>query len=208
MDKNIESFYEELEETLNLIKNQLLLTFEIQSKKTKENYNCLFQNNLLDDEKLETNNKIRKIIKNGTLNIDIVGLKESSTYLSKKNSLIEFDISNNILSRIRELCDNFADETKLNFVVSISNTLSSSRKLLAIDKTVFGIIENVTDKDTYKQLDYDIDQSVKCQTYLNGGYLVEMNLTSKDSYQKVYDMIKLMEEKGIGVASFRKKARE
>lgn len=204
VDKNIESYYQELEETLNLIKNQLISTFEIQSKKTKENYNILFQNNLLDDEKLEINNKIRKVIKNGTLNIDIIGLKESAYCLSKKNNLDEKALRKTILSKIRKLSDDFADETKLNFVISISNTRDAAKQLLSIDKTVFGTIKNITDKDFYQDFDCEIDRNLNFNNYLNGGNIFKIDIKEKESFQKTYETIKNFQEQKIHIVSFRR----
>ncbi|NCC70605.1 hypothetical protein EOM09_03410 [bacterium] len=206
-EASLKSFYEELDEVMNLVKNQLLLTFEIQSKKTKENYNSLFNNNLIDIEKFETNNKVRKIIKNGTLNIDVIGLKECSYLLSKKEKDEESEISKNILSRLNKLCEDFSNEHKLNFVLSITNDKKVSRKLLAIDKTVYGVVENVTDKDNYEMPDLSENNIKVCQNYLNGGCLLDFKITPKDSFQKLYDYIKSSNDKGIRLLRLGRKNR-
>jgi len=62
-NKSLESFYDELGSMCELVKNELLLSFETIGSKNKEYYRALFNGNVDDDEKLEEGQKIRKVIK-------------------------------------------------------------------------------------------------------------------------------------------------
>ena len=87
--KNKTDFLKELDNILDLTKNELISTFEYLSTKSKENYKVLFHDNLIDDEKLLDSQKIRKIIKHGVLNIGLVGLNESSYLMNNQITQIQ-----------------------------------------------------------------------------------------------------------------------
>lgn len=91
--KNIKEFYIELNNMMELVKNELLQTFEYKSNKYKENFKYIFKDNiLLDSEKLENGGRIRKVIKNGTLNICYAGLNEAIYVLLNKDSFYQLMI--------------------------------------------------------------------------------------------------------------------
>ena len=50
----------------------------------KDNYQHIFNGNIFDDEKLDYGQRIRKVIKNGTLNINLIGLKECAYIIDNK----------------------------------------------------------------------------------------------------------------------------
>ena len=56
-------FYENFDELLELTKNGLINIFEIIGDKTKKNYRVIFNDNIIDDDKLDVDQKIRKVIK-------------------------------------------------------------------------------------------------------------------------------------------------
>lgn len=82
-DKTKSEFYLELDEMLELTKNILIMIFETIGNKSKENYQVIFNNNILDDDKLESGQKIRKVIKKGVLNIELASLSECAMCLEK-----------------------------------------------------------------------------------------------------------------------------
>ena len=198
-NKNKELFYKELEETLDLVKNELILDFEYKGDKFKENFAYLFNNNILDDEKLEGNQKIRKVIKNGTLNIGLVGIKESLFYLYQNYDEGELL---NLLNFIREKCDSFIFETKLNFVISEVRDEFVLSELIKIDKSIYGLIKNVTNKELYESINTikkDLKVEGKIHNLLNGGY---ETLINKQANKKVLDYILELNDFDIGFVKF------
>ena len=197
------SFYKELDEIIEMTKNQLLFVFETIGDKTKENYSIIFNSNILDDEKLEENQKIRKVIKNGTLNINLVGLLECSYIIDKDNHT---KVISKILNYIKNKVDNISKETKLNFTVSSIND-NSCKELIILDKTIYGLIDKVTKKDTYQSISSinDLDelkQITEYQKYLNGGILVSYkvsNITIKNLRTLIDECIK----SNIGILELR-----
>lgn len=197
------NFYKELDEVIEMTKNQLLFVFETIGDKTKENYSIIFNSNILDDEKLEENQKIRKVIKNGTLNINLVGLLECSYIIDKDNYT---KIITKILNYIKNKIDNISKETKLNFTVS-SIYDNSCRELLILDKTIYGIMDKITKKDVYQSISSindlnDLKLISEYQKYLNGGILVNYktsNLTIKNLRTLIDECIK----NNIGILELR-----
>ena len=188
------NFYKELDELIEITKNQLLFVFETIGDKTKENYSILFNSNILDDEKLEENQKIRKVIKNGTLNINLVGLLECSYIIDKDNYT---KVITKIISYVKNKIDNISKETKLNFTLS-SIIDNSCKELLILDKTIYGIIDKVTKKDIYQNISLtsdidDLKYITEYQKYLNGGNLVYLkvnNLTIKHLREIIDECLK------------------
>ena len=200
-------FLEELDDLLELTKNELLLTFEMIGNKTKNNYHVLFNNNIIDDEKLEDNSKIRKVIKNGNLNIGIVGLKECvmamETNPSKQGSLVT-----EILNHLNKRCSLFSIETKLNFYITETYNMKARRELLAIDKSIYGEIKGITDKNHY---DLIANLEIYQENYQNlaalqklfvGGNMIKLNLPKKISPKKVAELIQELTAADIGFVKF------
>lgn len=135
-DKEISLFYNRLSDVLEIVKNQLVHRFELQGSKYKEDYKYLFQNNVVyENSKLENNQKIRKVIRNGALNISLVGLYECSNLLTKKNvEKLAYEILDFIKSKITE----FISEEKLNFIISESYDDNILNEFISIDKSIYG----------------------------------------------------------------------
>lgn len=196
-------FYKELDDLIDLTKNELLFVFETIGDKTKENYSILFNSNILDDEKLEENQKIRKVIKNGTLNINLVGLLECSYIIDKENSS---KVILKIISYIKNKIDNISKETKLNFTLS-SIYDNSCKDLIILDKTIYGIIDKITKKDFYQNISLisnlnDLKTITEYSKYLNGGtlaYLKVENITIKKLREIIDECIK----NNIGILELR-----
>lgn len=150
----ISSFYEELNEVLELCKNQLIQRFELQANKYKENYDYMFEDEILyDSKKLEERQKVRKIIRNGVLNISFVGLTECLSALLNKDVLQEKDLklAKEIIQFMKDKIDKFTIDNKLNFILTENCDTKVLRSLLKLDKAMYGNIE-VLKKERYSKL--------------------------------------------------------
>ncbi|MEG1597644.1 MAG: anaerobic ribonucleoside-triphosphate reductase [Bacilli bacterium] len=203
-------FYKELDEILELVKNELLFTFETMGDKNKDNYKALFNDNILDDEKLENNQKIRKVIKNGTLNIGLVGLKEAvinmSSDIDKQKELML-----KILKHINELCQQFSRDNKVNFCLRETNEEKPLQELMALDKTIYGFKEHITTKDKYEivnciNLDDDLNLKLKFigkyQKLLSGGSLFEIIIPKNITAKRLTAVLQMMWDCDIGFVKF------
>ena len=74
---DMKGFYEALDELLELVKDQLLERFEVQCNKRVYNFPFLLgQGVWIDSEKLKNTDRLRKVLKHGTLSIGFIGLAE------------------------------------------------------------------------------------------------------------------------------------
>lgn len=199
------AFYQELDELLELVRNELVVVFENIGDKTTINYQVLFNQNILDDEKLEVGQKIRKVIKNGTLNFNLIGLKECAIAINKENfENTVFEIVEHINKKIKE----FEKDSKFNFTLSLVEEKKASIKLLELDKAVYGLIDGVTKKDAYSNFSFttnSIEKSAcltgKLQTLLTGGNTLRIVLPKNASRKKIINILSNMVENDIGFAS-------
>jgi ribonucleoside-triphosphate reductase (formate) len=206
-NKDIKDFYTELDSLSELTKNELLLSFETIGNKNRANYKVLFNGNVYDDEKLEENQKIRKVIKNGTLNIGLVGLKECIESLESEETK-QYDLLINILKIMNQKCSKYSEETKLNFGLFEPSDHKSRQSLLAIDKAIYGI-NSITDKNTYELIDSlksvnnDYEKLSNIQEQFRNGEFLTINLSSNVSIRKVVETINNLIEANIGFAKIK-----
>ena len=149
--ENISDFYNELEDVLELSKNALIQRYELQASLYKENYRYILDNNMLyDAKKLEDNKRVRKVFRNGILNIKFSGLLEACEAMLKgSNNIIKvLDLGLEIVEFMQEHVQKFTNDLKLNFLLSEESSNLVNRKLLALDKTMYGNLD-ILKKECY-----------------------------------------------------------
>ena len=193
-NKSISHFYEELDQLLELAKNEMLLDFETLGNKNKENYQALFNGNILGDERLEQGQKIKNIIKSGILNLGLVGLKECVLSFEPDPNK-QYPLLIEILKYLDKKMKEFSEETKLNFSLFEPSSITSRKHFIGIDKSIYGSHKDITDKCAYdlintaKFITNNKDLS-KIQKLLSGGCLVTINISEKTNNKKIVDLIK------------------
>lgn len=134
----VKRFYAELDEALDLAKNVLLQRYDYQASKEKENYRFIFQDDCLaTTQKLDPKQKVRKILRKGTLEIGFFGLSECLAAL-KKGKKIDLDFGLKILARIGAKTKEFFEETKLEFVCGELENCDGIKEIRGVDKSMFG----------------------------------------------------------------------
>lgn len=150
---DLDGFYKELEETLDLVREQLLERFDIQLTKRRYNFPFLLgQGVWIDSEKLTNNDKIRKVLKHGTLSIGFIGLAECLKALigehhgeSEKAQKLGLEI----ITFMRKKCDEFSEKHKLNFTCLATPAEGLSGRFTSIDRAIYGKIKGITDRSYY-----------------------------------------------------------
>ena len=194
--ENTKEFYEELEDLLELSKNALLQRYEYQASLYKENYQQLFENNLIfDSKKLEDNQKVRKVLRNGTLCINISGLYECLEVMLPKNSSIEekLEYGLKILKFMNNQIEKYRNDLKLNFILSEETNKSINKNLIAIDKTLYGKLDELN-KENYGNIsDYinKLEENKKIEYIKKYQQLCQINATIEVSQnkEKIKDII-------------------
>ncbi|MDD3048642.1 MAG: anaerobic ribonucleoside triphosphate reductase [Bacilli bacterium] len=212
---DLKGFYTELEEVMDLVKDQLLERFEIQCSKKVRNFPFLLgQGVWLGSENLKPGDRIRRVLKHGTLSIGFIGLAEALKALigehqgeSKKAQ----ELGLKIIKFMRDKCDAYALEYKLNFTLLATPAEGLSGRFVNIDKTIYGIIPGVTEKEYYTNsfhipvyFPITISDKIKLEApyhaLTNAGHItyVEMDGDPTNNLEAFEKTIKLMKESGVG----------
>ena len=152
-ETDLDGFFQELGELMDLVKDQLLERFEIQCSRRIYNFPFLLGQGIwIDSEKLKPNDRLRKVLKHGTLTIGFIGLAECLKALIGKHhgeSEEAQKLGLKIIGFMREKTDKYAEEYNLNFSLIATPAEGLSGRFTNIDKAIYGKIKGVTDRDYY-----------------------------------------------------------
>lgn len=214
-EMDLEGFYKELEEKMQLVKNQLLDRFEIQCNKRL--YNSPFvlgQGVWIDSEKLKNTDRLRKVLKHGSLSIGFIGLAETLKALIGKHhgeSEKAQKLGLEIIGFMKNKVDEFAEKHNLNFTLLATPAEGLSGRFTNIDRAIFGKIKGVTDKEYYTNsfhvpVKYNISVTKKIKTeapyhaFTNAGHItyIELDGDTSNNIEAFEKIVRVMKESGIG----------
>lgn len=214
-ESDINGFFEELGEVLELVKDQLLERFEIQCNKRIYNFPFLLgQGVWMDSEKLKPTDKLRKVLKHGTLTIGFIGLAECLKALIGKHhgeSEDAQELGIKIITFMREKMDEYSEKYNLNFSIIATPAEGLSGRFTRIDRAIYGKIKGVTDRDYYTNsfhipVYYNISVAKKihleapyhAQTL--GGHItyIELEGDTAANVKAFEKVVRIMKEEGIG----------
>ena len=156
--KNEEEFWKLLDERLELCKQALLLRYEA-LKGTKSDVSPVhWQYGAI--ARLEKGQTIDHLLENGyaTISLGYIGLYELTklvkgvSHTTKEGS----EFAKKVLSRLREATDTWKKETGLGFGLYGTPSESLCYRFARIDKSKFGVIKDITDKEYYTN-SYHVD---------------------------------------------------
>jgi len=217
-EKGVAAFFNELDEKLDLVRDQLLERFEIQARRKVYNFPFLMgQGVWLDSDKLGWNDEVREVIKHGTLTIGFIGLAETLKALIGKHhgeSKEAQELGLKIISHMREKCDEYCEQYKLNFTLIATPAEGLSGRFVKIDREKFGVIEGVTDQEFYTNsfhvpVYYNISAYDKINieapyhAFTNAGHIsyVEVDGDIAKNPKAFESIIRHMHDAGIGYGS-------
>lgn len=152
-NKNVDFFFEQLDNMIDLVIDQLLARFEIQCQKLVKNYPFLMgQGVWIDSEKLNPNDSVREVLKHGTLTCGFIGLAECLKALTGKHhgeSMESQRLGLEIIGYMRKRMNQASEQYNLNFSLIATPAEGLSGRFVRIDKERFGVIPGVTDRDYY-----------------------------------------------------------
>ncbi|EEC4842441.1 anaerobic ribonucleoside triphosphate reductase [Campylobacter lari] len=215
---NLELFYSLLKEKLELVYEQLLHRYKIQSLKKVKNFPFLMGEGIwIDSDTLKENDSVEKIIAHGTLAIGYIGLCESLMALVGSHhgqSQEARELGLQIVRFMREFVDEKALKDKLNFSLIATPAEGLSGRFLKLDQKKYGILKGITDKEFYTNsfhipVDFPISIYEKIQIEApyhelnNGGHItyVELNGDVSKNLESFERIIKCMKESNIGYGS-------
>ncbi len=213
--KDINKFYEILDERLDLVRRQLLERFEIQAKKTVRNYPFLMgQGVWIDSEKLYPDDSVRDILKHGTLSIGFIGLAEClkailGVHHGESEEAQKLGLE--IITHMREYTEKLCKETGLNWSVLATPAEGLAGRFVGLDRNLFGTIPGITDKEWYTNsfhvpVEYEISFHKKLEiegsyhALTNGGHIsyVEVDGDISNNIEAMDTIVKCMAESGVG----------
>ena len=148
-----EGFYKELDEKMDLVKDELLERFEFQANQHVRNFPFLMgQGNWFGSEKLKPDDTLRDVIKHGTLSIGFIGLAETLVAMIGKHHGEDEDareLGLDIITHMREKCDEYCKKYKLNFSLLATPAEGIAGRFTKIDRKEFGKLKGVNDREFY-----------------------------------------------------------
>lgn len=212
---DMKGFYEELDSKIELVKDQLLERFEIQCNKRVYNFPFLMgQGVWMDSDKLKSNDKVKKVLKHGTLSIGFIGLAECLKALTGKHhgeSPESQKLGIEIVSHIREKCDEYSKKYNLNFTCLATPAEGLSGRFVNIDRDLYGKIPGVTDRAYYTNsfhvpVYYNISIAKKLELegkyhkFTNAGHIsyIELDGDPSDNLEAFESVVRIMKESDIG----------
>lgn len=212
---DLDAFFEELKETMELVKDQLLERFEIQCNKRVCNFPFLLgQAVWIDSKNLKPNDRLRKVLKNGTLTIGFIGLAECLIGLTGQHhgeSKKSQELGLKIIEFMKSEIDKYAEQYKLNFSLIATPAEGLSGRFVNIDKAIYGDIDGITNKEYYTNsfhipvyYNIAIADKIKLEApyhaLTNAGHITYVELDGDttnniDAFEKV---VRIMKESGIG----------
>lgn len=215
---SISKFFESLDKMIYMVFDQLMDRFEVIAKKQVLNYPFLMgQGVWVDSDRLNPEDTIEDVIKNGTMSVGFIGLAECLVALIGKHhgeSKEAFDLGYKIIKHMRDLTDKHTVDTGLNFSLFSTPAEGLSGRFVKIDKRIYGSIPGVTDREYYTNsfhvpVYYEISAADKIKTegpfhsLCNAGSIsyVEMDGDLTKNVEAFKNVILYMKDCGVGYGS-------
>jgi len=217
-NKDLNAFFDELDEKIDMVAEQILERFEIQANKKVRNYPFLMGEGIWHgSENLSPDDKVGEVLKHGTLSIGFIGLAECLIALTghhhgETNEAQEIGLK--IIGHMRRRIDEWAQTHKLNFSLLATPAEGLCGRFVGMDRRLYGEMEGITDKEYYTNsfhipVGYKISafEKIKLEApyheLTNAGHItyVEMDgdmAKNVDAFEKI---IRHMKESGIGYGS-------
>ena len=215
---DLDGFFDELGELMDMVKDQLLERFEIQCNKRSYNFPFLLEQGVwIDSEKLKPTDRLRKVLKHGTLSIGFIGLAECLKALIGKHhgeSDEAEKLGLKIVGFMRDKCDEYASKYNLNFTCLATPAEGLSGRFVNIDKAIYGKIKGVTDRDYYTNsfhvpVYYNISivnkikKEAPYHALTNAGHIsyIELDGDTTENLEAFEKIVRLMKENNMGYAA-------
>ena len=203
-NKDIDKFFEILEERLVLAKGALIHRYGVlKNLRVKDLPFVAGQGLMKGSEGLTSGDSIEPILKQGTWGIGFIGLAETLNALlgyHHGESEEARKLGLRIIGFIRAYTDKLVEETKLNWSCYATPAEGLSGKFIKHDKKIFGVIKGVTDKDYYTNsfhipVDYNIsikdkiDIEAPYHKLCNAGHISYIEVDDSPSAENIMDII-------------------
>lgn len=154
-EERIRIFFDKLDYYIQLVHDQLKERYSWQITAFAKQFPFIVKNRMVmgTEDISSLDEKIgEEVLRHGTLGIGYIGLAECLKALIGKHHGEDEEaqaLGLRIVGRIREACDSFTKEEKLNYGCFATPAENLAGTFTKRDKTKYGIIEGITDRDYY-----------------------------------------------------------
>ena len=211
-------FYKDLDSLMDAVKDQLIERYDFQANQHVRNFPFLMgQGNWFGPEKLGMNDKLREVIKHGTLSIGFIGLAETLVAMTGKHhgeSEECQELGLDIITHMRERCDMYMKKYHMNFSLLATPAEGLAGRFTKIDRREYGVIDGVTDRDFYTNSFHvpvyypisafdKIKKEAPYHALCNAGHIsyIELDGDPSDNIEAFEAVIRQMHDAGIGYGS-------
>lgn len=216
--ESTEHFFGLLNQYIDLAIQQLLERFHYQASKCARDFQFLYSQGIWrGGEKLQPSERVKEIIKHGTLSVGFIGLAECLTALIGKHhgeSEEAKELGLNIVRFMREKMDKATEMHQLNFSLLATPAEGLSGKFTKRDRKKFGVISGVTNRSFYTnsfhvpvyyplQAIEKIRREAPFHELCNAGHItyIELDGTAVHNIEALHQLINAMAHYGIGYGS-------
>ncbi|WP_280770946.1 anaerobic ribonucleoside triphosphate reductase [Salipaludibacillus daqingensis] len=215
-DRN--KFWSGLSEAIETVIQQLLDRYRYQCDKVAAEFPFLFSQGIWKDgDQLKLNEKVEKVIKQGTLSLGFIGLAEALVVLTGEHhgqSKTSWELGIEIVAKLRQAADKATQHYCVNFGVIATPAEGLSGKFVKTDRNDFGSITNVTERDYYTNsfhipvhYSLSIHEKIRLEApfhaLCNAGHItyVELDGNACKNTKALMQIVDYMKQSGIGYGS-------
>ena len=150
------------------------------------------QGNWIGSEKLKPNDKLRDVIKHGSLGIGFIGLAETLVAMTGHHhgeSEECQELGLDIIGHMRERCDELSKERQLNYSLLGTPAEGLAGRFTRMDQKEYGKLKGVTDREFYTNSFHvpvyykigafeKIDKEAPYHDFCNGGHITYIETVS------------------------------
>ena len=215
---SLEKFYRLLDKNMDLLFRQLRHRFEIQKRKKVHNYPFLMGQGIwLDSDTLTGGEDLERVLRHGTLSVGFIGLAETLVALTGSHhgeSEASQELGLSIVSHMRRLCDERAEQEQLNYTLLATPAEGLSGRFVKMDRDRYGSMPGITDREYYSNSFHvpvhfsisakeKIDREGPYHALTNAGHIsyIELDGDPAMNLSVFEELILYMKESGIGYGS-------
>ncbi len=213
-EADIEGFWKQLDQTINIGIKALVDRFEWQGKQPAKSAPFMYENMTMKcGRKLEPNEPVREALKHGTLAIGYLGLSNMLVALFGKHhgesqEVLDFGVK--VVKYISDRANEASEEYDLNFSAYATPAEGLCRKMLEKTRDEYGTIKDVTDREYINNSHHvpvyhpisikeKIDIEANFAPYATGGNItyVELDGNARQNVEAFEEIVDYAMDKGV-----------
>ncbi len=193
-ERNINKFWEILDERLELAREALILRHDALLGTLSDISEILWQHGAF--ARLKKGERINKYLNDdySCLSLGYMGLNELMILFNKDVDDIE-NFKNKVLNYLQEKLNKWKKETSLGFTLYCIPSKKLGKRFLNLDKEKYGTIKGITDKENYTNGNYYTINNYKDNINKYNECLTYIEINKKTKKEDLIELIKFSEEK-------------